>query len=229
MQIHEVTLPSEVVGNVAQGALQGAKKAAGAVKQAYGKVGNVVRGVQQGVQQARVGQASAATADRALKVWNGYVKTLQSTQETTPAVLETALRAFIQKNLLGDLKYQYNSLTNVGQIESLIKQIVDPANADFNKQKPLWTKLATTVSVSQAGGQAPGAKQPGGKPGAGSQAGGGVGTSPGEIATAIQDAGVSPGVYKNMGLILRSGGGTVRSTGNPVVDAFLTSLNFNVQ
>ena len=176
--------------------------------------------------QAKIGARATGIAGKAQTSWETYVKNLEATQQATPDVLETALRAFIQKNLLGDLKYQYNTLTNVSQIEAVIKQVINPANAD--KQSELWNQLVRTIAVSQAGGQAPGTGV-GATGGKRSKGGGGAAPGPTEIATAVQAAGISPAIYKNMGTVLKSAGASAASTGNPVVDAFLRSLGFNVQ
>ena len=240
MQIHEVTIPPAVSG-VAQRAAQGVKnvvtapikvaqaagaavgglagKAVGAVQQGAGTLASPLEKMKSAYGQAKIGARATGIAGKAQTSWETYVKNLEATQQATPDVLETALRAFIQKNLLGDLKYQYNTLTNVSQIEAVIKQVINPANAD--KQSELWNQLVRTIAVSQAGGQAPGT-------GVGAT-GGGVAPDPTEIATAVQAAGISPAIYKNMGTVLKSAGASAASTGNPVVDAFLRSLGFTVQ
>ena len=251
MQIHEVTIPPAVSG-VAQRTAQGVKnvvtapikaaqaagsavgglagKAVGAVQQGAGALASPLQKMKSAYGQAKIGARATGLAGKAQTAWETYVKNLEATQQATPDVLETALRAFIQKNLLGDLKYQYNTLTNVGQIEAVIKQVINPANVD--KQSELWNQLVRTISVSQAGGQAPGVGVGAGsgkKSKGGGLGGGGVAPSPTEIATAVQNAGVSPAIYKNMGTVLKSAGASAKSTGNPVVDAFLRSLEFNVQ
>ena len=250
MQIHEITIPQAVSG-VAQRAAQGVKnvvtapikvaqaagsavgglagKAVGAVQQGAGALASPLQKMKSAYGQAKIGARATGLAGKAQTAWETYGKNLEATQQATPDVLETALRAFIQKNLLGDLKYQYNTLTNVGQIEAVIKQVINPANVD--KQSELWNQLVRTISVSQAGGQAPGV---GVDAGAGKKSksgglGGGVSPGPTEIATAVQNAGISPAIYKNMGAVLKSAGASAASTGNPVVDAFLRSLGFNVQ
>ena len=250
MQIHEVTIPPAVTG-AAQRAAQGVKnvvtapikaaqaagsavgglagKAVGAVQQGAGALASPLQKMKSAYGQAKIGARATGLAGKAQTAWETYVKNLEATQQATPDVLETALRAFIQKNLLGDLKYQYNTLTNVGQIEAVIKQVINPDNVD--KQSELWNQLVRTISVSQAGGQAPGVGvgTGGGKKSKGSGLGGGVAPSPTEIATAVQNAGISPAIYKNMGAVLKSAGASAASTGNPVVDAFLRSLGFTVQ
>ena len=250
MQIHEVTIPPAVTG-AAQRAAQGVKnvvtapikvaqaagsavgglagKAVGAVQQGAGALASPLQKMKSAYGQAKIGARATGLAGKAQTAWETYVKNLEATQQATPDVLETALRAFIQKNLLGDLKYQYNTLTNVGQIEAVIKQVINPANVD--KQSELWNQLVRTISVSQAGGQAPGVGvgAGGGKKSKSGGLGGGVVPGPTEIATAIQNAGISPAIYKNMGAVLKSAGASAASTGNPVVDAFLRSLGFNVQ
>ena len=247
MQIHEVTIPPAVSG-AAQRAAQGVKnvvtapikaaqaagaavgglagKAVGAVQQGAGTLASPLEKMKSAYGQAKIGARATGLAGKAQTSWETYVKNLQATQQATPDVLETALRAFIQKNLLGDLKYQYNTLTNVGQIEAVIKQVINPANAD--KQSELWNQLVRTIAVSQAGGQAPGAGV-GATGGKRSKGGGGVAPGPTEIATAVQAAGISPAIYKNMGTVLKSAGASVSPTGNPVVDAFLRSLGFTIQ
>lgn len=252
MQIHEVTIPSGVT-KAAQAAAQGIKnvatspiKAAQTAGSAVGGLaGKTVGGIQQGASaltspfqkmtqaygQAKIGAKAAGVAGKAQTAWETYVKNLQATQQATPQTLETALRAFVQKNLLGDLKYQYNNLTNVNQIESVIKQVINPANAD--KQSELWNQLVRTIGVSQAGGAAPGGATPGpgGKKGKQQPGGGGVGANPADIKKAIVASGIPETNYNNMGSVLKQAGGSASagSTGNTVVDAFLRSLGFSIQ
>lgn len=241
MQIHEVTLPTDVAGKLAKGAIQGIKNVGSAVGSRAGQAAGAIKGgatyaqqapgkIRQSYRQAKTARQAAGVAGKAQVAWETYVQNLQATQQATPQVLETALRAFIQKNLLGDLRYQYNTLTNVDQIENVITQIINPANAQ--RQSELWTQLVKTVGVSQAGGQAPGGAVPG--PGGKKpkqKPGGSPGANPADIKKGIIGSGIPEVNFDNMGSILKqySGTGSVGSTGNPVIDAFLQSLKFNVQ
>lgn len=230
MQIHEVTIP-QALKTPLQTAASAVGKLAGAARGGSTYAQQAPGKIRQAYTQAKTARQAAGVAGKAQTAWETYVKNLQATQQATPDVLETALRAFIQKNLLGDLRYQYNSLTNVNQIESVIKQLIDPANT--GKQSELWTQLIRTISVSQAGGAAPGVTgaQPGrrGKQG---QAGGSGAVSPASIQKEIENKlGINPQLYKGMGDAVKVLGGSANagSTGNTVVDAFLRSLGFTVQ
>ncbi len=229
MQIHEITaaqLTEAIASNLAQrvgGAVAGAKGLGQRIAQPFQQA-------RQAYTQAQVGARSAGLAGKAQTAWQTYVQNLQATQQATPQVLEQSLRAFIQKNLLGDLRYQYNNLNNVDQIETVLKQIIDPANAQ--RQGDLWTQLVRTIGVSQAGGQAPvGSPTAKTKTATAVAPTAGVGANPADIARAIQSAGVDPKVYANIGKVLRQAGGTgtLPSTGNSVVDAFLRSLGYTIQ
>jgi hypothetical protein len=223
------------------GAIQGAANVAGGVAgKVAGGVNALGRGlaspfkqVGQAFKQAGVNSKAAGTAGKAQQAWNSYLENLQNTQQVTPQVAETNLRAWIQKNLLGNLAYQYDSLTNKNEIEEMIKSIADPRNADGGKQTQLWTQLIKTLGVAQAGGGAAAAgNAPAGKgrktaPGAGLA----PTANPGDIAKAVQASGITPAVYQNMAAVVQGAAATkqIKGTGNPGVDAFLKSLGFAVQ
>jgi hypothetical protein len=259
MQIHELTQRQldegfmDAVNTVGQKA----KQAAAATSNAYNRAGNAlataagaagkgvaaVKGAGQSLakpfsqagnafKQAGVAQKAAGTAGKAQMAWNSYLTNLQNTQQVTPQVAETNLRAWVQKNLLGNLAYQYDQLTNKNEIEDIIKSIADPRNADQGKQTQLWTQLVKTLGVAQAGGGAAAAGAPSGKGRKGAPSGGLAPTAnPGDIAKAVQASGITPAVYQNMATVVQGAAATrqINGTGNPGVDAFLKSLGFAVQ
>jgi hypothetical protein len=232
MQIHELTQQKtteldEGLADIA-GKVGGAVgKRVSAVKDAGSAIANPFRQASSAYKQAGVNQQAAGVAGKAQLAWNNYVENLKSTQGVTPQILQTNLRAFVQKNLLGNMAYQYDNLINKDAIENNIQALVN--NTNPGQDAALWTNLVKTVGVAQVGsgtGIAPKGRNP--KPGGGGLA---PATNPGDIATAIQNSGVSPGVYKNMAAVLQNVAGTnrVSTTNNPGLDAFLKSLGFTVQ
>jgi hypothetical protein len=215
---------ANVTGGVAGKTVAAAKGLGSAIASPFKQVGNAFR-------QAGVAQKAAGTAGKAQQAWNSYLENLQNTQQVTPQVAETNLRAWVQKNLLGNLAYQYDQLTNKNEIEDMIKSIADPRNADAGKQTQLWTQLVKTLGVAQVGGGAAVAGvAPKGRKGA--PAGGLAPTAnPGDIAKAIQGSGITPALYQNIATVVQGAAATkqIKGTDNPSVNAFLKSLGFTVQ
>ena len=221
------------------GAIKGAANVAGGVA---GKAVSGIKGVGQAIaspfkqtanayNQSKIDSNAASLAGKAQTSWTNYVENLQNTQAVTPDVLKTNLRAFVQKNLLGNLAYQYDNLTNVDVIEDMIASLADPRNTDPTKQTQLWKQLVKTISVAQVGGRGASAgATTSGKP---ASSGGGLAPvmNPSAIAQAVQNSGISPQVYNNMKSVVQGAAGTnqVNSTGNPGLDAFLKSLGFTVK
>jgi hypothetical protein len=214
--------------NVAGGV---AGKTVGGIKSLGSTLASPFKQTASAYNQAKVDSSAGSLAGKAQQSWNNYVENLQNTQAVTPDVLKTNLRAFVQKNLLGNLAYQYDNLTNVDVIEDMINSIADPRNADPGKQTQLWKQLVKTISVSQVGGR--GAKPAAAIPGAKQPKGGGLAPvmNPGAIAQAVQNSGITSQVYQNMSAVVQGAAGTrqVNSTGNPGVDAFLKSLGFTIK
>jgi hypothetical protein len=231
MQIHELTYKNldEGLGSALGGLVGGAKAAIGRAGQAISPAADY-----RGARDEKVrAQQMSMLADKAQRAWNAYSKQLAQTQTVTPQDLQNSLRAFVQKNFMGDLKYQYDSLTNKQQIETLLAQIADPKNA--GQQKQLWNNLIKTITLSlpgartSVGGGAPGATAQG--QAATGQSALSAGVNPADISNAIINSGIPKNNYSNMATIIKNVAGTasVSSTGNPGVDAFLRSLGFQVQ
>jgi len=164
----------------------------------------------------------------------------------TPATLlpgyESALKAFVQQNLLSGM--QYSRLQNADKIDELIKQIVDPANDSASAQKDLWKKLTLAASVAQhnpaGAGKPAGGQQAGtaGAPAAGGQQAAQDNDADGETAEELQDTiaqtlGVQTDLPKQVAtagaLIRKNHTGndpSIRSTGVPAVDAMLLNMGF---
>jgi hypothetical protein len=174
--------------------------------------------------QAGVGQQAAGVAGKAQQAWDNLVANLKGAgTTTTPDVLEKNLRAFVQKNLLGDMAYNYDKLTNIDDIENQIKTISNNTNPAAATGE--WNKLIKILGVAQVGS--------GQKTSANPNAPSGLSLtpSPGKIAADIQARGVDADSYKVMSTIVQgvAGSRAVGSTGNEGVDAFLRSLGFTVQ
>lgn len=149
---------------------------------------------------------------------------------------EQALRAFVQKNMLSGM--QYSRLQNAQQIDTLIKQIVDPANDSETAQKSLWNQLTLAASVAQhapaqAGGQPTAATS-----GSGASTASAVGGT--EDAATLKDAMVPVfqqlGQDKNAATIgsavrktFTNNSPDINSTGVPAVDAMLMTMGFRPQ
>jgi hypothetical protein len=212
---------ANVAGGVAGKTVGGIKGLGSAIASPFKQTANAYN-------QAKINSNTASLAGKAQTAWTNYVENLQNTQSVTPDVLKTNLRAFVQKNLLGNLAYQYDSLTNVDVIEDMIASIADPRNADPTKQTQLWKQLVKTISVAQAGGRGAGGRGAGG----GGAGGGGLAPvmNPAAVAQAVQKSGISPQIYQNMASVVQGAAGNkqVNSTGNPGLDAFLKSLGFSL-
>jgi len=165
----------------------------------------------------------------------------------TPATLlpgyESALKAFVQQNLLSGM--QYSRLQNADKIDELVKQIVDPANDSASAQKDLWNKLTLAASVAQHNPAGAG-KSPSGQQAStadasatgGQQAATQNTAADGETAEELQDTirqtlGAVTGMDKNaltIGQMVRKNhtgnDPSIRSTGVPAVDAMLLNMGF---
>jgi hypothetical protein len=233
MQIHELTYKqvNEGLGSALGGLVGGAKAAMGRAGQAVSP-GADYRGARD--EQVRA-QQMGMLADKAQRAWTAYAKQLAQTQTVTPQDLQNSLRAFVQKNFMGDLKYQYDSLTNKQQIENLLGQIADPKNA--GQQKQLWNNLIKTITVSLPGartsvaGGAPGPAAGAASQKQGATAGGGFapGVNPADIQKSILGL-LNATQFNGLSDIAQTYAGTsqVGSTGNAGVDAFLKTLKFNI-
>jgi hypothetical protein len=227
MQIYELTKPQldEAIGSTLGGLVGRARAGASALGQKIAGGGAYAAARDE---QIRAQQMSTVS-NKAQQAWNNYTKELAQTQTVTPQQLLINLRAFVQKNFLGDLKYQYDNLTNKAQIEALLADIVDPKNA--GTQKALWDRLIKTITVALPGGSAatPAAKKS--KSGSATQTGLSAQANPQEIMTAIVNSGIPVNNYRNMSTILKNvaGTATINSTGNSAMDAFLKSLGFGIQ
>lgn len=145
---------------------------------------------------------------------------------------EEILKAFVQKNLFTGM--QYSQIQNVGDIDKLINDIVNPANDTMSKQKDLWNKLTLAASVAQrkaAPGSSSGATNAPADVASTAQA-------PGETAEQLmgplKDSLKALGQDKNattIGQLIRqnftNNNSSVKSSGVPAVDAMLRSMGFN--
>jgi hypothetical protein len=144
------------------------------------------------------------------------------------------LKAFVQKNLFSGM--QYSQIQNVGDIDQLVNDIVDPANDTMAKQKDLWNKLTLAASVAQ--------RRP--APGGTSDNQSAPTTDPNTKPTSTEDPellvptikqalsqAAPQGTLNAIGSVVRQGftqnNATIRSTGEPGVDALLMAMKFNVQ
>jgi hypothetical protein len=151
---------------------------------------------------------------------------------------EQALKAFVQKNMLAGM--QYSRLQNAGQIDDLINKLADPANDSDSAQKDLWNKLTLAASVAQhtpAGGGQP---QAGGQSAAGTAPTATQATSDQDDPEALKQPVMQAisqitkeGTLKAIGQTLSRGftnnNRSIKSTGEPAVDALLMSMGFNPQ
>lgn len=125
MQIHEVTLPTEFVGNAAKKAIGGIRSAAQGVQQSAlgrgaSRLAGGVRGAVQGVKTARVDRSTAEVADKAFKAWQTYkIQLLKA--DPTGKTLQPALLAFVNKNMLGGMYLP--QVINKNEIMGLVNQI----------------------------------------------------------------------------------------------------------
>ena len=177
-----------------------------------------------------------------------FVQQIQSARKSglkeglSPATLlpgyESALKAFVQKNLLAGM--QYSRLQNVQQFDELVKKIVDPANDSASAQKDLWNKLTLAASVAQHNPASGGKQQT--SPGnagatddadAGGKAPSGSDETAEDLQPTIAQALKGLGQDKNaatVGQLIRKNfadnATSIRSTGVPAVDAMLLNMGF---
>jgi hypothetical protein len=182
------------------------------------------------------------TQPQATKLYS-FVQQLQTARKAglkeglNPATLlpnyEQALKAFVQKNLLAGM--QYSRLQNAQQIDNLIKQIVDPANDSVGSQKDLWNKLALAAGVAQQAPAQAGGTQSAGtttEPG-GQQSAAGEGEDAETLKQPVLQALsqlTKEGGLKSMGSVIAQGftnnNRSIKSTGEPAVDALLLAMGF---
>lgn len=213
-----------------------------------------VSGQQMTIQELQQALFSLSTAE-AQKLFS-FVQQLQGARRAglkegiTPATLlpgyEQALKAYVQKNLLSGM--QYSRLQNAQQIDQLIKQIVDPANDSASAQKDLWNKLTLAASVAQQNpaaspGQSSASAQDGGTQAGGAQQQKAQATPAAEgdtaeellqpVQQALEGAGAKSGTLRAIGQTIARGftnnNTSVKSTGEPAVDALLLSMGFRPQ
>jgi len=137
MQIHEITQ-----SRIDEGLLDLAKKAAGGVKGA-------VQGYQQSRFDRTTQQSVSAIANKALKIWNNYARTLKaSTSDPNryTQLYRQALAAFTQKNLLRNQTIE--TVINRAEITQLIDAIAD-AESNPQQQAQLFGKLVQQAALSQ--------------------------------------------------------------------------------
>lgn len=152
---------------------------------------------------------------------------------------EQALKAFVQKNMLSGM--QYSRLQNASQIDDLISKLVDPANDSASAQTDLWNKLTLAASVAQHTPAGSPAKQQ-----AGQQSSAGTAPTTSQATTDQDDPETlkqpimqaisqitKEGTLKAIGQAVSRGftnnNRSIRSTGEPAVDALLMSMGFNPQ
>lgn len=182
---------------------------------------------------------------KARNAWEVYAKQLENTirdpaaktafQQRTDGKYENALRAFVQKNMLP--KYvRYNNLINAQDIDTLIKEISNTANAAPAKQSQLWNDLIQQSAVAQTApealaaaptGTATPAAAPVAKPTAAPAAATTTPTAvnPADILNITDSLGIKDQVLKNLGRALRQvDTANVGSTGNAAVDELLKAM-----
>ena len=151
MQIHEITQRrvdeglGSFLGKVAGGVSNFANKVAGAVS----PVGAAKNAYAQSVRP----QQTAMLGKKVAQIWANYVEQLK-TATTDPVryatMYQQALKAFVQKNLLGG--QGINTAINGAEINQLIKQITD-AKDNPQQVATLIPKLVQQASVSQQNAQ----------------------------------------------------------------------------
>jgi hypothetical protein len=249
MQIHEVTR-AKLDEAAAAGIGATAGSAVSAVKNLGSRLASPFKDIKQGYQSGRKDQQIGMLADRLERAWQQYSTQWAKSQGgqytarqgMMPVTLypawKQALTAFVQKNLLSGM--QYSRLQNANQFDSLIDQLINSNSADPAAQKKLWNDLTLAASVAQhtpaagaAQAAAPAQTAPG-QTAAPAQA-----AAPGQTAAQLQQTvaqaigQIAPaGTLSSVGKIIRQGftnnNASVRSTGEPAVDALLMSLGFTV-
>jgi len=157
---------------------------------------------------------------------------LDAYQKRTDGRYEQALKAFVQKNLLSGMPY--SRLANAAEIDQIIKTMSQPQNADPGKQQPLWQTLALAAAVAQTMPQSAGGLAPNSAADGGQQTG--QDQSAQELVEPIKQGlvknQISPDTLTKAGeIIIRdyaNGERTIRSTGNPNVDALLLNMGFKI-
>jgi hypothetical protein len=154
MQIHEITQKKN--GQVDEGLLDLAKKAAGAVGSgvaALGRAGAAVASpftAVKGAYQTAAGTSGIAQISaKAAKAWNAYAETLKAATpdpQRYATLYKQALEAFVQKNLLSGQRL--NSAINQREIRDVIDQII-AASANPQQVTQLFPKLVQQAAASQ--------------------------------------------------------------------------------
>jgi hypothetical protein len=171
--------------------------------------------------------------------------TTQSTQQAvpegvsggtiTPEAYETALKAFVQKNMLSGM--QYSRLQNVQQIDALITAIVDPQNDTPTAQNKLWNQLALAASVAQKtpGDYNPSAAvptTPTSQTGQSAQAAPSATNAARELNSILSGVGITASARQlaMLGKAMQQDSGIteIHSNGDPLMDALLKMMGYRV-
>jgi hypothetical protein len=249
MQIHEVTR-AKLDEATAAGIGTAAGSAVSAVKNLGSRLASPFKDIKQGYRSGRQDQQIGMLADRLERAWQQYSTQWAKSQGgqytarqgMMPVTLypawKQALTAFVQKNLLSGM--QYSRLQNANQFDSLIDQLINSNSADPAAQKKIWNDLTLAASVAQhtpaagAGQAAAPGQTTAGQPAAPAQVAAAGQTAAQLQQTVAQAIGqIAPaGTLSSVGKIIRQGftnnNASVRSTGEPAVDALLMSLGFTV-
>jgi len=255
MQIHEVTR-AKLDEATAAGIGTAAGSAVSAVKNLGSRLASPFKDIKQGYRSGRKDQQIGMLADRLERAWQQYSTQWAKSQggQYTPRqgmmpvtlypAWKQALTAFVQKNLLSGM--QYSRLQNANQFDSLIDQLINSNSADPAEQKKIWNDLTLAASVAQhtpaagaAQAAAPGQTTLGQTAAPAQAAAAGQTAALGQTAAQLQQTvaqaigQIAPaGTLSSVGKIIRQGftnnNASVRSTGEPAVDALLMSLGFTV-
>lgn len=138
MQIHEITLSNQLD----EGLLDAVKSA--------------VSGAKAGYKASQVNRALQTIADKAYPIWTAYAKRLeqsitdpvakQAFNNRTDGLYKRALTAFVQQNLLKNVKI--SNTINKDQITGLIQQLSEPKNAVATPAPTTATTTATPQTTS---------------------------------------------------------------------------------
>lgn len=166
--------------------------------------------------------ASAQPAGTAKKT----ISALDAFRQRKDKVYVTALKQFVQKNLLSG--QPYSRLQNADVIDNLITTMARPDMADPAKQLPYWRKLVQQAAVADVLPQSAGASS------APADTTGSDQGTPQELVQPVTQAekgeGVDPAILAKAGAVLRNkftgNKDDVSSTGDPAVDALLIAMGF---
>lgn len=154
------------------------------------------------------------------------ISALDAFRQRKDKVYVTALKQFVQKNLLSG--QPYSRLQNADVIDNLITTMARPENADAAKQLPYWRKLVQQAAVADVLPQSAGAASAPADSGATGQ------ETPAELVQPVTQAekgeGVDPAVLSKAGAVLRNkftgNKDDIGSTGDAAVDALLMAMGF---